>query len=149
MKKKSVDSILAGYSDSSKVIDALEDVQAEIGYITDDHMRKIEAKLGVPLVDVLGVVTFYSAFKLKPPGKHSVKLCSGTACHVKGAAELREHLIVRLGVKPGETTSDGLFTLETVNCIGACAKAPSMMVDNKVYGDLTEKKINSILGDYR
>ncbi|MFH1788922.1 MAG: NADH-quinone oxidoreductase subunit NuoE [Candidatus Altiarchaeota archaeon] len=147
--EKNLDSILAKYSRPGEVIDALEDVQEEYGFISEEHMRRIQQKLSVPLVDVVGVVTFYSAFKLISPGRHVIRLCNGTACHVKGAAGLRGHLKDKLKVEAGETTSDGRFTLETVNCIGACAKAPSMMVDGTVYGNLTVEKIDEILGSYK
>jgi len=126
----------------------LEDIQAEYGYISEENMRKVEQDLKIPLVDIYGVVTFYSAFKLKPSGKHTIKVCTGTACHVKKSDSLKEHLMKALSVKEGETTSDGKFTLELVNCIGACAKSPAMMIDEKVYGELTAKKIDSILKEY-
>ena len=147
--KKTVDSILSNYSGPDDVIDALEDVQEAFGFISEEHMRLIQQKLGVPLVDIVGVVTFYSAFKLSSPGRHVIRLCNGTACHVKGGADLRAHLTERLKVEPGETSRDGRFTLESVNCIGACAKAPSMMVDARVFGDLSVEKIDKIIGSFK
>ncbi|MFH1836422.1 MAG: NADH-quinone oxidoreductase subunit NuoE [Methanobacteriota archaeon] len=147
--EKDIESIISKYSGASDLIDALEDVQEAFGHISEDNMHRINQMLKIPLVDIIGVVTFYSAFKTKAPGKHIIKICRGTACHIKGSAILEEHLEDKLGIKEGETTEDGKFTLEPVNCIGACAKAPTMMVDDIVYGDLTKERIDEILGEYK
>lgn len=147
--KEDVRSILSKYTKPEELIDALEDVQDRFGYVSEKNMQAISQKLGVPLVKIVGVVTFYSAFKQKIPGKHVLRICSGTACHVKGSAALKDHLKRKLGVTEGETTKDGVFTLESVNCIGACAKAPSMMIGEKVYGELTREKIDKIISEYK
>ena len=147
--KEDIRDILSRYSGPDELIDALEDVQDRFGYVSEKNIHAISQGLGVPLVDVVGVVTFYSAFKQKIPGKHVLRICSGTACHVKGSAALKEHLVRKLGVGEGETTKDGVFTVESVNCIGACAKAPSMMIDEKVFGELTIKKIDKIISEYK
>ena len=102
-------------------------------------------KLGVPLSQIFSLATFYKAFSLNPRGKHLVCVCMGTACHVRGAAKLSDELIRKLGIKDGETTKDGRFTLELVNCLGACALGPLMLVDDKYYGKMTSKKIDAIL----
>jgi NADH-quinone oxidoreductase E subunit len=144
-----IDEILAKYSDRYDLIEVLEEVQEAFGYVSQENMRKIQQKLNVPLADIYGIVTFYSAFKLTPPGKHVIRVCTGTACHVKGARALQEHLENLLKIKKGGMTADGRFTLDFVNCIGACAKAPNMMVDDKVFGNLTKEKIDKILEDFK
>jgi NADH-quinone oxidoreductase subunit E len=144
-----IEEILAKYSRKSDLIDVLEDIQEEFGYVSEDHMRKIEQTLRIPLVDITGVVTFYSAFKLRPSGRNIIQICRGTACHVKKSGVLLEYLEEKLGVKPSETTKDGRFTLECVNCIGACAKAPAMMIGGKVFGELTKEKIEKILLEFK
>jgi NADH-quinone oxidoreductase E subunit len=131
------------------LIDALAEVQEKEGYISEDSMRKVQEKLEVPLVEIYGVITFYSEFKLIPSGRHTIKICKGTACHVKKADGLHEHLRDLFDVKPDGTTSDGRFTIEVVNCIGACAKAPAVMIDGEVYGELTCEKLDEVLEQYR
>jgi NADH-quinone oxidoreductase subunit E len=107
----------------------LQDVQAECGYLPESALRAVSELTGRPLVDVFGVATFYSAFSLTPRGRHVVAVCQGTACHVRGSARVLEELERRLGVGPGETTPDGQVTLQTVNCLGACALGPVVLVD--------------------
>jgi len=145
----SVDEILSRYSDRSDLIAVLEDVQESFGYVSEENMRRIEQKLKIPLVDIYGVVTFYAAFKLKPSGRHVIKVCSGTACHVKRSDLIHSYLMEKLGVKDLETTPDGRFTLESVNCLGACAYAPSMMVDEEVFGKLTKEKADQVLERFK
>lgn len=144
-----IDGILAKYSDRSELIDVLEEVQEAFGFISEEHMRLIEQRLKIPLVDICGVATFYAAFKLKPSGRHVIMVCSGTSCHVKQSDVLHSYIEERLKVKDGETTEDGRFTLESVNCIGACARAPAMMIDGEVFGELTKEKIDGILEQFR
>jgi len=146
---KKIIKILAKYSDESDLIDVLEEIQAEYGYLSEENLKLVEQKLGIPLVQISGVTTFYAGFKLKAQGKHSIKICRGTACHVKRSDVLKSYLEEKLDVDEGETTDDGLFTLDGVNCIGACAKAPAMMVDNEVYGNLTKDRIDEILEKYK
>ncbi|MBD3261233.1 MAG: NADH-quinone oxidoreductase subunit NuoE [Candidatus Altiarchaeales archaeon] len=142
---KSVEEVLSGYFGRGDLIAALEAIQKEFGYLSSDHMRVVEQKLGVPLVDIHGVATFYSAFRLTPAGRHKIKLCMGTACHVKGSNTLKTYLEEKLKIKEGQVTEDGRFSLEYVNCIGACAKAPAMMIDGQVFGQLNQKKIEEVL----
>lgn len=145
----SIDDILGKYSDRSELIDILEDIQEAFGFISEEHMTLIEQKLKIPLVDICGVATFYSAFKLKPSGRHSIKICTGTSCHVNRSDLLQTYLEDRLKVKNGETTEDRRFTLECVNCIGACSLAPAMMIDEEVFGNLTKEKIEKILERFK
>lgn len=95
------------------------------------------------------MATFYKALKLTPKGKHTIKVCSGTACHIRGSETVKDQILSILNIKPGETTSDGLFSLEVVNCIGACALAPVMVIDDKYYGNMTPEKIQSVIDQYK
>ncbi len=128
-----------------ELIAMLGDVQAERGYLPESALREVASKLGLPLRDVYGVATFYSAFTLKPRGKHTVTVCLGTACHVRGGARLADTLGSDLKIKAGETTADGEFSLETVNCLGCCAIGPIMLVDGVYHGAMTPQKALKVL----
>ena len=130
-------------------IGILQELQEKEGYISRDQIIKISKELDIPAVELYGVATFYSQFKLSKTGKHRISLCRGTACHVKKSAELLHYLEEVLGMKAGETDKAGKITLEVVNCIGACAKAPAMMINNKVYGELTREKIKQFLEELK
>jgi NADH-quinone oxidoreductase subunit E len=146
---KNIEEILSAYEGRSDLIDILEDIQDNYGYLSEENMRAIEQKLSIPLVEIFGVATFYAAFKFRPPGKHIIKICKGTACHVKKAETIQSCIEEMLNVRPGETTEDRMFTLECVRCIGACAKAPNIMIDDTVFGDLTKEKVEKILKEFR
>ncbi len=118
----------------------LGDVQAQQGYLPESALREVASKLGLPLRDVFGVATFYSAFSLKPRGKHTLTVCLGTACHVRGGSRLADTLASELKVETGETTADGQFSLETVNCLGCCAIGPILLVDGAYHGAMTPQK---------
>ena len=133
----------------SELIQALHRVQEELGYIPKEAQRAVAAALGVPLSQVHGVVTFYHFFRTEPVGRHTIRLCLGTACYVRGAARVLQALREELGVDLGGTSADGLFTLEGVRCLGACGLAPVMMVDGEVYGRLTPGRARKILSRYR
>ena len=133
----------------SELIQALHRVQEELGYIPKEAQRAVAAALGVPLSQVHGVVTFYHFFRTEPVGRHTIRLCLGTACYVRGAARVLQTLREELGVDLGGTSADGLFTLEGVRCLGACGLAPVMMVDGEVYGRLTPGRAREILSRYR
>ena len=133
----------------SELIQALHRVQEELGYIPKEAQRAVAAALGVPLSQVHGVVTFYHFFRTEPVGRHTIRLCLGTACYVRGAARVLQALQEELGVDLGGTSADGLFTLEGVRCLGACGLAPVMMVDGEVYGRLTPGRARKILSRYR
>ena len=145
---KTIDEMIAKHLEQSDLIDLLSEIQEEYGYLSVDNMRYIEQKLGIPLVEVYGVATFYASFRLKPVGKHIIRVCKGTACHVKKADMIEGVIDDVLGIRDKETTEDGRFTLERVNCIGACAKAPNIMVDDVVYGELTKEKVEKILKEF-
>ena len=133
--------------DSSReaLIPVLQAVQDELGYLPREAIQRIAAFLNVPVSNVYGVVTFYAQFYQKPQGRHKVKVCQGTACHVKGSADIVAAISRKLGVQPGGTTDDFELTLESVACFGSCALAPVMVVDSKVYGNVTPEAALQIL----
>lgn len=118
------------------------------GYLPLDLQVFIADKMGIPLSEVSGVVTFYSFFSTKPRGKHTIRVCLGTACYVRGGKKIVEGLRDRLGVEVGDTTEDGKFTFEVARCIGSCGLAPAMMIDDVVYKQVSVNKLNSILAKY-
>lgn len=127
----------------------LSDVQKEYGYIPLEVQELISEKTGVPVAEIYGVVTFYSFFSLKPKGKYVIGCCLGTACYVKGAQQIIDKFSDVLGIKPGETTEDGLFTLDALRCIGACGIAPAVSINGKVYPKVTVDEVNKIVEDYK
>lgn len=131
------------------VISVLEDVQEIFGYLPKDILTEVSAALDVPLAQLFSSATFYSAFTLKPRGKHTIHVCLGTACHVRGAPKVVDELSRVLKIAPGDTTEDKQFTLETVRCIGCCSLAPAMTVDKDIYGYSSMDKVTGILEKYR
>ena len=127
----------------------MQHAQEIFGYLPEDVQRYIAKGLDIPLSDVYGVATFYAQFKLNPAGKYNISVCLGTACYVKGAQLVLNKLEEVLGVKAGETTADGLFTLNATRCLGACGLAPVMMVNDDVYGRLTPDQVPAIIEKYR
>ena len=146
--KAKLDEILSHYTGKrEELIPILQEAQEHFSYLPLEVMQKIARFLKIPESAVFGVSTFYAQFKFSPTGKKKVKVCRGTACHVRGASRILDEVVKRLGIKPGET-SDGLeYSLETIACFGSCALAPVMVVDNNVYGRMTPKKVSEILGD--
>jgi NADH-quinone oxidoreductase E subunit len=144
-----IDEVIKKYTSRKDLITALQDIQNNFGYISEDNSEVLAKKINTPLADISGVATFYNMFRLKPVGKYHISICRGTACHVQGSEDLMRFLETKLKIKTGEITQDGLFSLEAVNCIGACAKAPAMMINEKVYGQLDEKKIINIVDSLR
>ncbi len=134
--------------DGKLLISVLEDVQEHYNYLPEEVLPEVAKRLKIPLRDVYGVATFYNAFRLKPCGKHLINACLGTACHVRGGRRVLEKLEGLLNIKAGENTQDMQFTLETVNCLGACALGPVMVVDGKYYGNMAPAKVESILKNY-
>lgn len=147
---EALDQIIArGRGVNGPLIQVLHEAQDLFGYLPDEVQLRIAEGLGIAPSRVRGVVTFYNFFRTEKTGQHMISVCTGTACHVKGAEGVLNTLHELLGVGPGETTEDGAFTLETVRCIGACGLSPAMMVDEEVYGKLDRKKITEILATYR
>jgi len=127
----------------------LQNVQGELGYIPQSSITAISKQLRIPEIEILGVATFYEQFRFTKPGKYTIKVCEGTACHVKGGAKLAGTIEETLKIKAGETTEDGRFSLERVACLGCCALAPVLVVDETAYGYCAPGKINDILDDYK
>lgn len=130
------------------LIQILHRAQEIYGFLPLEVQSFIADKLDMPLSEVSGVVTFYSFFSTKPRGQHTIRVCLGTACYVRGGKKLIESLQQKLGIEIGETTADGKFTFEVARCIGACGLAPAIMIDNVVYKQVTVNKLNSILSKY-
>lgn len=131
-----------------ELIPILQDVQKLIGYIPLEAMTEISAFLGMPESTVYGVVTFYAQFYLTRRGRHKIRVCQGTACHVLGSDKVQAAVEKKLGITSGETTEDHEFSLERVACFGSCALAPVMVVDEKVYGNVSPERAVEILGSY-
>jgi NADH-quinone oxidoreductase subunit E len=142
--------ILSKYNQTthSDLIPILQQVQDAYGYLPQNALEEITARTRIPLSKIYGVVTFYSQFSLEPRGKHTIKVCTGTACHIKGAPDIKKKITEVLHVHEGETTSDYKFTYEPVACLGTCFLAPVMMIDDKYYGKLTVEKTETVLKGY-
>lgn len=141
-----IEPILEGRrSQPDQLMEVLQDVQEVCGYIPQDAMKTVARELGVPLMEVYRVANFYKAFTLKPRGKNVITICTGTACHVRGSDLLIDQVKGQLQIEPGNTTEDGLYTVECVNCLGACALAP-IVVENGSYLDhMTPAKLRKII----
>ncbi len=127
------------------LVTAFQDIQEKEGYISEGAISAAAAYFSISKADAYSVVSFYAQFKFKKPGKHTIKVCKGTACHVRGSGSLLASLEERLGIKEGETTADGLISLERVACLGACALAPAIVVDDKVHARITLAQLDKIL----
>jgi NADH-quinone oxidoreductase subunit E len=132
-----------------RIIPLLQEAQEAFGYISEEQIDKVARATGVSASIVYGVATFYSQFRLRAPGRHMIRVCEGTACHVLGAGDVLEALKMQLGIDVGGTTSDGLFSLESVRCLGCCSLAPAMVIDDETYGRVTPAKVGAILETYR
>lgn len=130
------------------LIPVLQDVQGEYGYLPEQSLEELESLMGISANEIYGVATFYTQFRFSPPGEHTIQVCQGTACHVRGGFRVLLEVEQRLGVRAGETTADGTFDLQRVACLGCCALAPVVAVDGKVYAGVTPKRIPSILAEY-
>jgi NADH:ubiquinone oxidoreductase subunit E len=150
MSTISLEAVVRGRrSQPQQLIEALHDVQELFGYIPQESMITLSRELGVPLIEVYRVASFYKAFSLEPRGKHLLTLCLGTACHVRGAARLVDQVTGQLEVEPGGTTSDGLFTVECVNCLGACALGPVLVLDGAYHDHMTPRKLSRLIEGVR
>ena len=146
---KEVNKLLATYPKEKRhSLAILQDLQRRFGYIPREALEAVSAYLGIKLSALYSMATFYRALSLKPKGKHVIRVCDGTACHIRGGPVLLDALKRSLGIKPGETTKDGNFTVETVNCLGACAIAPVMVVDGKYYPKVMPDQVEKLLGVY-
>lgn len=129
------------------LIPMLQAVQGSLGYLPEKALLEIASLTGLPSSKVFGVATFYAQFRLQPTGKHIIRVCRGTACHVRGSGRILRHIMSCLQVAPGGTTVDRLFTLETVACFGSCALAPVVVIDERVYGRMNPLKVQAILDE--
>ena len=127
----------------------LSDIQKEYGYIPIEVQELVSDKTGIPVAEIYGVVTFYSFFSLQPKGKYVIGCCLGTACYVKGAQQVIDKFSEILGIKPGETSDDGLFTLDALRCIGACGIAPAVQINGTVYPKMSVDKVPALIEQYR
>ncbi len=144
-----IEEVAAKWKDvPGSLIMALHEVQEKLGYVPRETAMELAKEMHVPLARIYEVLTFYSFFKLTPPGKHKVQVCLGTACYLKGAAKLVEELKDQLKINEGETTEDGMFELELVRCVGCCGLAPVVVIGEKVYGNVEPAEIASILSEY-
>ena len=135
--------ILENYpQEKDRLIGVLNDVQERFGYVPREAQEEISKHLGLSLAEIYGVITFYSRFTLEPKGKYKISVCLGTACFVKGSQAIFDRAKERLGIEPGKTTADGLFSLDDVRCVGACGLAPVFMINDEVYGNATVKMLD-------
>ncbi len=137
-----------GYQRAS-LIGILQDIQSRMNYLPRKALQQVSKCLDIPLSDIYEVATFYKAFHLEPRGRHTIQVCLGTACHVRGSRRILSYLESLLEVKAGETTKDLSFSLETVNCLGACALGPLLVIDRKYYGKMSTDRIEEILKKYQ
>lgn len=147
--KKKVSQVLDKYRrDQGMLVSILQDIQAEYKYLSKESLIQVSHGLDIPLTRVYSVATFFKAFSLKPRGHHLINVCLGTACHVRGAVRVLEKIERDLGINSGETTPDLRFTLETVNCVGACALGPMVIIDEEYHGEMSTDKVGSVLKNY-
>ena len=145
-ERSKIDKIIANYSyEKSALIAILQEIEELYGYLPAWALKHVSEKLNVPLIQVYSVASFYKAFHLTPRGKHLVRVCLGTACHVRGGQKVIEELERKLNIKVGETTKDLKFTLERVNCLGCCALGPIVMIDEKYYGHMSPAKVAPLI----
>jgi len=145
-----IDQIVARYNrNPSSLINILHEVQQAVGYLPEPVLVHVAQRLEVPLADVHGVVSFYALFSMKPKGRHRIAACKGTACYVRGAPRVLERLEKELGIKAGDTTEDGQFSLDVVRCLGACGLGPVAMIDDNVHARLKPDRIPAVLEQYR
>jgi NADH-quinone oxidoreductase subunit E len=147
--KEKVGQVLAKYQgDKSALIDILHDTQSTIGYLPREALEEIRTGLDIPLSRIYSVATFFKAFSLTPRGRHVINVCMGTACHVRGSDKVLTQMEKELGIKTGGNTKDLRFTLETVNCVGACALGPMVIIGEDYHGEMTPEKVSGVLKNY-
>jgi NADH-quinone oxidoreductase subunit E len=150
MDQARLENILSRFEgETHDLIPVLQDIQDNYGFLPKDELKVVAKSLQVPLTQVYSVATFYKMFSLHPKGRNQLKVCLGTTCHLKGGNRLVDSLESRLGVEVGYTTKDGEFSLETVGCLGACAQAPVMLINDKYYARVTADKVPKILKQYQ
>jgi NADH-quinone oxidoreductase subunit E len=149
MSLEKADEIIDRYdAEKESLIQILQDITSEYNYLPELCLRRITQRLNIPLSEVFEVATFYKAFSLEPRGKHLIHVCLGTACHVRGVPRILDTIERILNIKAGQTSEDLMFTLETVNCVGACALGPVVVVDGQYHGQMTQIKVKELLEKY-
>jgi len=149
-EKLEFDDLISKLKDKpGSLIPILQAAQEEYGYLSEKVINRISAELKIPVSEVYGVATFYAQFRIKPVGKNIIKVCTGTACHVRGGEKILKELENILQIKAGGTTEDNLFTIEPVACLGACGLAPVIVINNDSYGRLTTSQLENILRKYK
>lgn len=139
---RQLDEIISRWIDKpGALMPVLQEIQERFEYLPEDAMKEVSKRLNIPLTEVYGVATFYHFFSLKPKGRYKIQVCEGTACYVKGAKRVLEKFEEILGIKVGEVTPDGKFSVESVRCIGACSHAPAIMINDQVYGRMNSEKV--------
>ena len=147
--ERKIETILDNYRrDRGLLVSILQDIQAEYNYLPKEALVQVSKGLNVPLSRVYSIATFFKSFSLKPRGRHLINVCLGTACHVRGAIRILEAIERELGIKAGEATEDLKFGLETVNCVGACALGPIVIIDGKYSGEMKTNMVRSLLDSY-
>ena len=150
VESQKVKSFISKYSNEKKaLLSILQDIQEEYNYLPKEALINVSKILDIPLIDIIGVATFYSSFSLKPRGKYIITVCLGTACHVKGGPKILNEFERKLNITAGSTTEDKQFTLETVACLGCCAIGPVVVADGNYYSQTTIRTVHSILKKYR
>ncbi|MDD4859360.1 MAG: NADH-quinone oxidoreductase subunit NuoE [Dehalococcoidales bacterium] len=148
-QKQKVKQVLTKYQhDKSQLVSILQDIQAALHYLPQGTLADVAKGLDIPLTKVYSVATFFKAFSLVPRGRHLISVCLGTACHVRGSDKVLDKIERDLCIKHGGTTTDQKFSLETVNCVGACALGPMVMIDDEYHGQMTAEKVESVLAKY-
>jgi NADH-quinone oxidoreductase subunit E len=133
----------------SDLITVLHEVQSNYNYLPEDALRYLSERMSIPMIDIYSIASFYKSFSLTPRGKHLCSVCMGTACHVRGAVRVLGEVERKLGIQPDETSGDKQFSLQTVNCLGACALGPIVVIDNDYHRNTTPQKINTIIESYK
>jgi len=150
MDVSAIDAIIERYeSNPSAILAILQDIQAKEKYLPKEVLEHVGERLRIPLNKIYRIATFYRAFSLQPRGRHEICVCLGTACHVRGAPRIVDQLNLQLGIRPGETTKDRQFTLETVNCLGVCAAGPVVAIDGQYFGKMSPGKVEGVLKQFR
>jgi len=150
MTQSEIETIIERYGNrESAILSILQDVQAKEKYLPREALEHLGNTLNIPINKIYRIATFYRAFSLTPRGKHEICVCMGTACHVRGAQRIVDQMKIELGIRPGETTKDQNFTLETVNCLGVCAAGPVVSIDGEYFGKMSSAKVEGTLKKFR
>lgn len=150
INEEEVEELIKDYpSEQRYILAMMQDLQKKYNYLPREGLEMVAEHVNTPVSKIYSMATFYKAFSLVPKGRYNIKVCDGTACHIKGSTVLIDQVYKYLGIKPGETTADGVFSLETVNCLGACAIAPVVMVNEQVHSKVTSSGIIEIIESYR